>query len=345
MIIRKTRMEDFEQVMLIYERAAHYMAENGNPNQWPIGYPTRSMILEDINRGVSYVMEEEGIEAVFSYMEGPDPTYGRIDNGAWKSFGTYGTMHRLASAGKRRGIAGACFAWCAAQAASHGCRSLRADTHADNKIMQHVLMQNGFAYCGIIYLANGEPRLAYERVLWQQGAYNQYNNNNSYGNANYNNNSYGNANYNNNNYGNYNVNAGQLMEKGDGVALGVASMVMGIISVLMFCTCINFPLSIVAIILGIIQIVKNKEKGYAIAGIITSAISIVLGIFLWLMLTVGMVDTVNDYDTPYDSYYYGDEFYYDDYYYDDYYYDDYYYDDYYNEYFDGYDYEEGVEFL
>ena len=39
---------------------------------------------------------------------------------------------------------------------------LRADTHADNIPMQSCLQKNGFAYCGVIYLANGDPRRAYE---------------------------------------------------------------------------------------------------------------------------------------------------------------------------------------
>ncbi len=30
--------------------------------------------------------------------------------------------------------------------------------------MQHVMQRCGFAYCGIIYLANGDERLAYQRV-------------------------------------------------------------------------------------------------------------------------------------------------------------------------------------
>ena len=83
MNIRNTRTEDLEEVMRIYGRAAGYMAETGNPNQWTPGYPPREMIEEDIRRGVSYVMEENGqIEAVFAYIEGVDLTYGRIENGA-----------------------------------------------------------------------------------------------------------------------------------------------------------------------------------------------------------------------------------------------------------------------
>ena len=40
---------------------------------------------------------------------------------------------------------------------------LRIDTHRDNKIMQTLLAKNGFQYCGVIRLTNGEPRLAYYR--------------------------------------------------------------------------------------------------------------------------------------------------------------------------------------
>jgi len=40
---------------------------------------------------------------------------------------------------------------------------LRIDTHRDNKIMQHNLTKHGFSYCGVIYLASGDERLAYQR--------------------------------------------------------------------------------------------------------------------------------------------------------------------------------------
>jgi len=39
---------------------------------------------------------------------------------------------------------------------------IRIDTHHDNKTMQHVVMKHGFRRCGIIYLANGDPRIAYQ---------------------------------------------------------------------------------------------------------------------------------------------------------------------------------------
>ena len=44
------------------------------------------------------------------------------------------------------------------------CQSLRADTHADNKIMQHLLEKNGFARCGIIHVADDSSRIAYQKM-------------------------------------------------------------------------------------------------------------------------------------------------------------------------------------
>ena len=71
----------------------------------------------------------------------------------------YGTIHRLASTGDHRGVASEVIAWCLEH-----CESLRADTHADNKIMQHLLEKNGFARCGIIHVEDGTPRVAYQKL-------------------------------------------------------------------------------------------------------------------------------------------------------------------------------------
>ena len=48
--------------------------------------------------------------------------------------------------------------------------NIRIDTHRDNLIMQHNLLKHGFAYCGIIYLASGDTRLAYQRIVQGQTA-------------------------------------------------------------------------------------------------------------------------------------------------------------------------------
>ena len=108
-----------------------------------------------------YVAEENGqIEAVFAFILGADPTYAAIEDGQWLDDTLpYGTVHRLASAGKHKGVASAVLDW-----SMEHCQSLRADTHADNKIMQHLLEKNGFTRCGVIHVADGSPRFAYQKL-------------------------------------------------------------------------------------------------------------------------------------------------------------------------------------
>ena len=39
-----------------------------------------------------------------------------------------------------------------------------ADTHADNKAMRHILEKTGLIRCGVIHVADGSPRFAYQRM-------------------------------------------------------------------------------------------------------------------------------------------------------------------------------------
>ena len=152
---------DLEQILKIYAHAREVMAENGNPTQWGSGYPTRELLEDDIDTNRLFVYMVNGhMEAVFAFILGADPTYAVIEDGQWLNDTLpYGTIHRLASAGKCKGVATAVIAWCLEH-----CESLRADTHADNKIMQHLLEKNGFARCGIIHVADGTPRIAYQKM-------------------------------------------------------------------------------------------------------------------------------------------------------------------------------------
>ena len=54
--------------------------------------------------------------------------------------------------------------WNALPSVLEHCESLRADTHEDNKIMQHLLEKNGFVRCGIIHVEDGTPRVAYQKL-------------------------------------------------------------------------------------------------------------------------------------------------------------------------------------
>lgn len=159
MRIRKAQETDLERMMEIYRLAKAFMDRTGNPTQWKKGYPTREMIAADIRLGQSFVCEDEDgmIHAAFMFRIGEDPTYQVIEQGAWLNALPYGTIHRVASDGTQSGMFARMVSYC-----RECCPQLRADTHRDNQVMQHLLEKNGFVRCGIIYVTDGTPRIAYQ---------------------------------------------------------------------------------------------------------------------------------------------------------------------------------------
>ncbi|MEE3480536.1 MAG: DUF4190 domain-containing protein [Lachnospiraceae bacterium] len=63
-----------------------------------------------------------------------------------------------------------------------------------------------------------------------------------------------------------------------GTGMAVASMALGICAVALFCSFINIPLAIAAIVLGIVYLVSYEpvDRGFAVTGIVTGIVSIVL---------------------------------------------------------------------
>jgi len=161
MTIRPTTYTDLDALMAIFAHARTQMAADGNPTQWGNGYPTREQMENDIQRGVSYVIEHEGIPcATFVFIIGDDPTYQYIEDGQWlDNTLPYGTIHRIASNGQQRGIFRTVLDWCRAQ-----CSNIRIDTHQDNARMIHLIEQAGFTRCGIIYTHGHSPREAYQKL-------------------------------------------------------------------------------------------------------------------------------------------------------------------------------------
>lgn len=129
--------------------------------------------------------------------------------------------------------------------------------------------------------------------------YSQMNYNSGSAGADYNQNGYGQPaggqNYNQNGHGqpnggvNYNQNGYNqppygAATKSDSTGFGIASLVLGIISIFTFFCCINYILAVIAIVLGIVQIVKSSKKGLAIGGIVTAVISIIGATIFWVLI-------------------------------------------------------------
>ncbi|MCR5666596.1 MAG: DUF4190 domain-containing protein [Eubacterium sp.] len=71
-------------------------------------------------------------------------------------------------------------------------------------------------------------------------------------------------------------------------------MVLGIISLVVFCLGFNIILAILAIIFGAIALRKSDKRGMAIAGIVTGIISIVLFVLVCLVVGASFMTMMND---------------------------------------------------
>ena len=160
MTVRNATPQELEAIKDIYENAKLFMRSSGNMHQWTGDYPSRTLILRDIENGNCFVYEEGGeILGVFCLFEGPDVTYGRIDGGNWLDDSDYYVIHRIAMKAHGKGIAQKCFDYGMSKN-----NHLRIDTHKDNIPMQRALLKYGFQKCGIIYLESGDERIAFEKL-------------------------------------------------------------------------------------------------------------------------------------------------------------------------------------
>ncbi len=301
MQIRPSRQEDLPVMLDIYEEARRFMQDTGNPTQWNGSYPEAGLLMRDIELGNSFVVEENAqVIATFALIIGEDPTYRVIEDGAWLNENPYGTIHRLAARTAVHGVANYVFDWCKGKV-----DNLRADTHEDNKVMQHILEKNGFVRCGRIYVEDKTPRIAFQfmpqmrsvdQVMmqdgqnmsfessWQQeqGAWQQEMSQPDW------------------------MQQEQPVRKEErNQGFGIASMVLGIISIVLFFAFINLPLAILAVVFGGVQLAKGGQKGMAVAGIITGEIAIFLTVIAALFFCFNhMAEIEYPSDINEGSYYY-----------------------------------------
>lgn len=158
MDIRKSAIDDLNEIMSIYRIAQDFMIASGNPNQWGHSYPTEELIKDDIKNEMSYLIcDDNEPHAVFTLFDGLEPTYQYIENGKWLNENPYVTLHRIASDGKVHGIFKCAIDYCKSIS-----DNIRIDTHNSNEIMQKQIEKNGFKKCGTIYVQDGSPRIAYQ---------------------------------------------------------------------------------------------------------------------------------------------------------------------------------------
>ena len=134
--------------------------------QWTDDYPNRDTVKDDILSQKGYVLKVDGAIAGYMCIDfSGEPAYESID-GSWRSEKNYAVIHRIAFrkifCGK--GLSESAFSLAEKLCIEQGVDYLRIDTAPPNKRMQHILVKNGFEYCGVIKY-QGSERLAYDKFL------------------------------------------------------------------------------------------------------------------------------------------------------------------------------------
>lgn len=164
MIFRRATEADIDAVAEIMAAASARLGAAG-VDQWQRGYPNRSSVEGDVERGVGMVLcEGDTILAYGAVIFTGEPAYDDLTGGEWLTTGEYACVHRLCVNEIFVGMGFAKRFMQAAEAmASERVASLRIDTHPDNKIMQGMLRSLGYTYCGDVVIES--RRLAYEKLL------------------------------------------------------------------------------------------------------------------------------------------------------------------------------------
>lgn len=164
MIFRKATEQDITAIEQIIRAASARLGAAGI-DQWQRGYPNRSSIEKDVTEGVGMVLCEGDTILVYgAVIFTGEPAYNDLTGGEWLTQGEYACVHRLCTNEIFVGMGFSKHFMLAAEAmASERVKSIRIDTHPDNKIMQGLICRLGYTYCGDVVIES--RRLAYEKLL------------------------------------------------------------------------------------------------------------------------------------------------------------------------------------
>lgn len=162
MVIREARAGDMTEILKVMEAAKKIMRQSGNMHQWGDGYPSETVIMNDMEKNGAFVIEDDDVVVgYFAFLPSPEPTYNKIYEGNWfEESLPYHVVHRIASYPDVHGVFSSIMDFCFMHDTN-----IRIDTHRDNKIMQHNIQKHGFVYCGIIHLLSGDERLTYQKIV------------------------------------------------------------------------------------------------------------------------------------------------------------------------------------
>ena len=163
MEIRQAIHNDVDQMMIIVKQAQNDLKQM-NVDQWQNGYPNETVLHQDIDLKKAYVAQTDQVTGLMVISYNDETTYDPLNT--WMK-DSYMVIHRFAVAKEvqRTGVASFMVDQASLMAKEKGMESIRIDTHEKNVRMRRFLEKYGFEERGIIYLKDGNPRIAYELIL------------------------------------------------------------------------------------------------------------------------------------------------------------------------------------
>lgn len=71
-VIRAATPSDMAEIMKVVEAAKGIMRQSGNIHQWTDGYPSEAILLSDMDKGGSFVVEEnDRVVGYFAFLSSP----------------------------------------------------------------------------------------------------------------------------------------------------------------------------------------------------------------------------------------------------------------------------------
>ncbi|QIL50048.1 GNAT family N-acetyltransferase [Weissella coleopterorum] len=168
--LRKAKDVNLKRIMDIIKDAQASLKSENVP-QWQDGYPDKNNILLDIkNNNLYEIMFNNNIAGIIAIQYTNEPNYDSLTGGNWENDDDYATIHRLAIdskyAGNNLGVIS--FYNAITLIKNNNYKSVRIDTHKQNKRVQYLLKKIGFNHRGTIHINDPHGDLdtnAYELTI------------------------------------------------------------------------------------------------------------------------------------------------------------------------------------
>lgn len=167
MELRLAKCQDKDSILKFYKDGSLKLKSEGIDQWQGAKIPNLDNFKDLIKNKEIFVLEDDRRSVATCVIKKYDYDYDNNMHGSWITDGSFIAIHRVATGSefRKKGYGKALLELCEDYAKENNIKSLRIDTHKDNKSMQNLIKKLGYNYCGIVYIGGTDERLAFEKVL------------------------------------------------------------------------------------------------------------------------------------------------------------------------------------